>query len=119
MEKSRKPDTIRENYLFSRVYSKGKNCTGRYVSVYYLKNRRPGGGTRLGVTVSKSRGKAVVRNRLKRRIRESLRTLYPYMKEGYLIVTVARQPAVCASYAQISEELAELLHRAALLDTDE
>lgn len=117
MEKSRKPDTIRENYLFSRVYSKGKSCFGRYTAVYYLKNRRPDGKTRLGITVSKSRGKAVVRNRIKRRMRESLRLLYPYMKEGYLIVAVARQASVGASYAQISEELADLLNRAALLDT--
>lgn len=117
MEKSRKPDTIRENYLFSRVYSKGKSCFGRYAAVYYLKDRRKGGNTRIGITVSKSRGKAVVRNRVKRRIRETLRLLYPYMKEGYLIVAVARQPAVTASYAELSGELAELLNRAALLDT--
>ena len=119
MEKSRKPDTIRENYLFSRVYSKGKSCFGRYTAVYYLKNRRPDGKTRLGITVSKSRGKAVVRNRVKRRMRESLRLLYPLMKENYLIVAVARQAAVGATFAQINDELAELLNRAALLDIKE
>ena len=116
MEKSRRPDTIRENYLFSRVYSKGKSCFGRYIAVYYLKDRREG-GTRIGITVSKSRGKAVVRNRIKRRMRESLRLLYPLMKENYLIVAVARQAAAGATFAQINDELAELLNRAALLDT--
>lgn len=118
MEKSRKPDTIRENYLFSRVYSKGKSCFGSYTAVYYLKNRRAN-GTRIGITVSKSRGKAVVRNRIKRRMRESLRLLYPFMKENYLIVAVARQAAAGATFAQISDELAELLNRASLLDIKE
>ncbi len=86
--------------------------------MYYLKNRRHD-GTRIGITVSKSRGKAVVRNRVKRRMRESLRLLYPLMKENYLIVAVARQAAVGATFAQINDELAELLNRAALLDIKE
>lgn len=114
MVKSGKLNTIRENYLFTRLYSKGKSCSGRNIALYYLKNYG-GKSTRIGITVSKARGKAVVRNRIKRRIKESLRLLYPFMKEGYLIVAVARQASVYATYGEISEELYDLLKRAALL----
>ncbi len=115
MERSRKPNTIVENHLFSRLYSKGKKSAGQYIIVYFMKNRKDD-EKRVGITVSKSRGKAVVRNRTKRLIRESLRLVWPVVKDGYLIVVVARQPAVDASFEDISDELSILLKRAALLD---
>ena len=118
MEKSGKLLTIRENHLFSRLYSKGKSFPGRCVALYCLRNYG-GKDTKVGITVSKSRGNAVVRNRIKRRIRESLRLFYPFMKEGYLIVVVARQASVSAQYGEISDELYDLLKKAALLGKKE
>ena len=115
MERSRKLNTIVENHLFSRLYSKGKRCAGQFLIVYYIKNRKDD-EKRIGITVSKSRGKAVVRNRIKRLIRESLRQVWHNVKDGYLIVVVARQPAAEASFEDISDELSLLLKRAALLD---
>ncbi|MDD4124616.1 MAG: ribonuclease P protein component [Eubacteriales bacterium] len=118
MEKSGKLKTIRENHIFSRLYSKGKSYSGRCVVLYCQKNYG-GKVTKVGITVSKSRGNAVVRNRIKRRIKESLRLLYPFMKEGYFIVVVARQASVSAAYCELADELYDLLKRAALLGVKE
>ena len=59
--------TIKQNYEFRRLYSKGKSCANAYLVVYCRKNRT--GGNRLGLTVGKKVGKAVVRNKVRRRIR--------------------------------------------------
>mgnify|MGYP005758520441 FL=1 len=114
MEKSKKVQTLKENHLFSRLYSRGKSVSSKTVAVYLMKNYAAD-GTRVGITVSKSRGNAVVRNRTKRKLREAYRALHPLVKENFLIVIVARQACVSASVADITEDLYNLLQKAALL----
>ena len=60
--------TVKKNYEFRRMYAKGKSGVSSCLVVYYRKNRL--GHNRLGVTVSTKLGHAVVRNRVRRRLRE-------------------------------------------------
>ena len=62
--------TIKQNYEFRRLYSKGKSCANAYLVVYCRKNRA--GRSRIGYTVSNKVGHAVVRNRIRRRLREMI-----------------------------------------------
>ena len=80
--------TIKENYEFRRLYSKGTCAVTPSVVVYCRKNNRP--GNRLGVTVSTKLGHAVVRNRARRRLRELFRLSQAQMPQGYDILLVAR-----------------------------
>ncbi len=105
--------TLKENHLFSRAYRKGRCFSGKYIAVYVLKNRE--NTKKLGITVSKSRGNAVKRNRVKRIIREAYRVFHPFIKEGNIIVIVARQPCVDAHVSVVVSELEALLSKAALL----
>lgn len=105
--------TLKENHLFSRAYRKGRCFSGKYIAVYVLKNRE--NNKKLGITVSKSRGNAVKRNRVKRIIREAYRVFHPFIKEGNIIVIVARQPCVDAHVSVVVSELEALLSKAALL----
>ncbi len=87
-----------ENHLFSRAYRKGKSDANKYVAVYVLKNysKKPEGfgrTTRLGITVNKKLGGAVMRSRVKRIIRAAYRENMPKLKEGYLIIIAARSAA--------------------------
>lgn len=91
--------SIKENYEFRRIYAKGKSGVSPFLVVYCRPNRR--GNNRLGVTVSAKLGKAVVRNRVRRRLREIYRLSQPGMKRGYDIVLVARSRAVTASYREL------------------
>ena len=60
--------TLKKNYEFKRLYNKGKTAVTPYMVVYALKNHK--GIRRVGYTVSTKLGKAVVRNRIRRRLRE-------------------------------------------------
>ena len=65
---------IKENYLFSKVYAKGKKASGKFVAVYALRNYKTG-DTRLGITTGKKMGDAVHRSRARRLIREAFRAV--------------------------------------------
>ena len=91
--------TVKENYEFRRMYAKGKSGVSSCLVVYYRKNRL--GHNRLGVTVSTKLGHAVVRNRVRRRIREIFRLSQGKMKQGYDIIVVARTRAAHADYWEL------------------
>ena len=60
---------------FERVYKQGRRQFSPHMTVFYL--RQPEGGTRIGFTVGRALGGAVVRNRIKRRMREAVRLRRP------------------------------------------
>ena len=91
--------TVKENYEFRRIYRKGRSAVSPYFVVYCLKNRA--GASRLGVTVSKKLGHAVVRNRVRRRLREIYRLNSHQLKTGWDIVIVARSRCVGAEYSRM------------------
>ena len=108
--------TIRENHLFSKVYSKGKKYVGRRVVVYMLpdyaasrlaksdpKKRRH---NRVGITVTKKFGGAVERSRARRIIRAGLEMASkPPIKQGFLIVIAARSSAAGAKSQDVAADL--------------
>jgi ribonuclease P protein component len=70
--------------------------------------------TRIGITASKKVGKAVERNRIKRRLRELYRRNKCLFPEGKDIVIVARRSALAASHQQLLMELRKALQRYAV-----
>ena len=73
-------DSLKKNYEFRRLYSKGKSAATPYVVVYVKRTGRD--TNRLGVTVSNKIGKAVVRNKVRRRLREIYRLHEGEMQRG-------------------------------------
>jgi len=88
--------SIKNNYEFRRLYAKGQSAATPYLVVYCRKNRR--GQSRLGLTVSAKLGKAVVRNRVRRRFREIYRLNARRLKPGYDVIIVARTRSVESEY---------------------
>lgn len=73
--------------------------------------------TRIGITVStKVSKRAVVRNRIKRRIRAALRELLPGFATGWMIVVIVQPVAVKCNYKEILQELKQLLIEAEVFD---
>ena len=114
MYKTKRILKLKENHLFSRAYRKGRCFSGKYIALYVLKNQNKT-EKKLGITVSKNRGNAVKRNRCKRIIRESYRVFHPFVRDGVIIVIVARQPCVDAHVSVVTSELEVLLEKAALI----
>lgn len=118
---------ICENHLYSKAYSKGKRAVTPTVAVYVLpdlkaealrrQNPEKVRINRIGLTVSKKLGGAVVRNRVKRILREGLRQVMREhgIKTGYLIVIVARERAVTKKSTRIARELTEALSKLGML----
>ena len=105
--------TVKENYEFRRIYRKGKSVVVPSMVLYCQRNRQ--GRTRLGVTVSTKLGKAVVRNRVRRRLREIWRLNKKDMEPGWDIILVARVRAVDMPYQKLDKMYRRLLHEAGLL----
>ena len=91
--------TLKKNYEFRRLYDKGRSAATAYIVVYCRKN----GSTqnRVGFTVSTKLGGAVVRNRVRRRLREIYRLSLDRLSPGLDMVVVARSRCVGAEYAQL------------------
>ena len=91
--------TLKKNSDFRRLYAKGKSAATPFLVLYGRPNRR--GENRLGYTVSVKLGGAVVRNRVRRRLREIVRLNEGRMKQGWDLVVVARSRCVGAPYRKI------------------
>ena len=92
--------TLKKNSDFRRLYAKGKSAVTPYLVVYTRPNRL--GENRLGYTVSVKLGHAVVRNRVRRRLREIYRLNAPQLRQGHDIVIVARSRAVGSEYRKLN-----------------
>lgn len=104
---------IKAPHLFRRAYNKGKSAATPTLVLYARPNGR--GDDRLGLTVGTKVGKAAVRNRTRRRIKESYRLREGGIKTGYDIVIVARTKAADARFAELDRHLGSLLKRLELL----
>jgi len=72
-------------------------------------------GVRVGVAAGRSVGNAVIRNRVKRRLRACMDGLLPRLTPGMDILLLARKPIVFARFDEIFTVVAQLLHQAGLL----
>ena len=97
---------LKLNHIFRRLYATSGFANG-YLVLYARKNHT--GGNRVGITVSKKLGGAVVRNRVRRRLREVYRLHEEQFAPGWDIVVVARSrcikgdfPSLCSAYLSLA-----------------
>lgn len=101
-----KQNRLGPNRQFQYVYRRGKRASCREMSLLYVK----GSQKRVGFSVSKKIGVAVVRNRVKRRLRECVRPLLPNMKNG-LYVFVTRPGIEQCTFEQLQESTRRLIKK--------
>ena len=108
--------SLKLNHIFRRLYHTSGQADG-FLVLYARKNRTD--GNRVGITVSKKLGKAHIRNRIRRRIREVYRLNEDKFQSGWDIVVVARSRALDAPFARLTESYLSLAERAGILHGEE
>ena len=107
--------SLKLNHIFRRLYSTSGQANSIMV-LYARKNRT--GTNRVGITVSKKLGHAVVRNRVRRRLREVYRLNEAKFQPGGDIVVVARSRCISASFQDIVSAYLTLAAKAGILRPD-
>lgn len=99
---------------FSKVYKFGKSVANHQLVLYVLPNKEAN-PFRVGISASKKIGNAVVRNHMRRLLKEIMR-LHEAEIEGHVdLVFIVRKPAVAMEYAQLEKSVFHLLRKASLL----
>ena len=95
------------NRQFTYVYRRGKRVSTKDLTLLYVRHKQK----KVGFSVNKKVGVAVVRNHTKRRLRECVRPLLPGMKNGYYVF-IARPTVVNCTFGQLEAQVRSLLRRA-------
>ena len=99
---------------FDRVKQQGHPERGRFMVLSIL-TMPESGASRVGFITSRRLGSAVVRNRVRRRLREIVRKHQHDLREDFWIVLIARPDAANASYRALEDEWLRLAKRASIL----
>ena len=107
---------LKLNHIFRRLYATTAYANS-FLVLYARKNRT--GTNRVGITVSKKLGHAVVRNRVRRRLREVYRLNEASFQPGWDIVVVARTRAVSCGFSELTRAYLSLGEKAGILTKDD
>lgn len=103
---------LKLNHIFRRLYASSGHANG-YLVLYARRNRSQ--YNRVGITVSKKLGGAVIRNRVRRRLREVYRLNEARFAPGWDIVVVARSRCIKADFASLTKAYLSLAEKAGIL----
>jgi ribonuclease P protein component len=107
---------LKLNHIFRRLYSTTAHANACLV-LYARRNRS--NSNRVGVTVSKKLGGAVVRNRVRRRLREVYRLNETRFAPGWDIVVVARSRSITADFGKLTDSYLSLASEAGILEAQQ
>ena len=102
---------LRKHADYQRVYKAGRKQFGRQMAYFFALRdaetaaRSDTSGPRIGLTVPKALGKAVVRNRIKRRMREAVRNALPALTAPVDVVLHPRRSVLEADFTVIEREV--------------
>ena len=94
---------------FDHVYQNGKRQFSGHMTVFSL--RRPSGTPRVGFTVGRVLGGAVVRNRIKRRLREAVRRHLHALSAPVDLVINPKKSVLTVEFAELEKEIAQVFEK--------
>ncbi len=106
---------LKNGKVFDYLHKRGHSFANKLLVLVYAPSKYP---LRVGFIVSKKVGKANVRNKTRRRLREAFRALIPYIKENHNFIVIARSECAEADFYQLSSALAHLLAKENLFEKE-
>lgn len=108
--------TLKKNYEFRYILNKGKVYYGNQIIVYINKNKS--NNNILGIAINTKLGKAVIRNRVKRLIRENYQIINNHLNQGYNIVFLwnKKMNIKQADYFEIKKDMQNIFKKAKMLN---
>lgn len=103
---------LEKNSNFREVYNNGKSLADRFLVLYWLPNNLE--YTRFGFSIGKKVGKAVIRNRYKRILREICRLNKKDVMDGFDCVIIARPRIVGQDYQAVEKSFSYLIAKAGI-----
>lgn len=95
---------------FRRVYDTGSRFSTPFFAAFCVREQQPS-GPRIGFTTPRALGKAVVRNRIRRRVREAVRLHLELLSPEWSIVFNPRRNAMEAPFPDLEREVERLFRR--------
>lgn len=108
----KKENRLKKRKQFKWTFKNGQAQSSKHLTMIFVDSKAR--DVKIGFSVTKKVGNAVVRNRKKRQLREAVTHLLPNIKNCHTIIFVAKPNIVNASFAEIEEELMSLLKKANL-----
>ena len=109
----RREQRLRDSRDYRRLSRRGRRAASeRFIVLASRRNSEGGETTRLGITASRKVGGAVVRNRVKRRVREWFRRSGSELEPGLDLVVIARRSASSLRQVDLERELSDLVAEA-------
>ncbi|RNB83438.1 ribonuclease P protein component [Brevibacillus fluminis] len=105
---------LRKNEEFQAIFQKGKSAANKQFIVYSSLSDQT--GYRIGISVSKKLGNAVVRNRVKRLIREACTRLEDKIQTGIDLIIIARPGTELMDFQSLCSSLQHAMKRAKVLN---
>ncbi|MGL5692828.1 MAG: ribonuclease P protein component [Peptostreptococcaceae bacterium] len=101
---------LKKDSDFRKVYKHGKSFANKHLVMYILNNKSE--DSRIGISVSKKVGKAITRNKVRRRMKEAYRlNIDENIKKGYDIVFIARVAIKDVSYQDVEKSMKHLVRK--------
>ena len=113
----KKINRLKKRYQFSYVYKYGEHVSGNYIVLYFTTSKTK--TVKVGFAVTKKVGHAVVRNKIRRRLREIVKNQLQNLKQNYNIIVVAKDNITNARFDELANEFNKLIKKANLQKNEE
>ena len=107
---------LKKRYQFNYVYKSGEHFSGEHMVLYVASSKTK--NIKVGLAVTKKVGHAIVRNKVRRRLREIIKKQVPNLKQNNNIIVVARDNITEASFEKLSNEFLKLIKKANLFNEE-
>ena len=102
-----KEKIIKESEKFTEIINNGNSIKNKYYSIYYQKSEK----NKYGITIPKKIGKANVRNKIKRRIKNIIINNEKYIQNNFNYVIITKKAILELNYNRMEEELINLIKK--------